>query len=104
MSLERKLPLLVTAILVATLATAVGLAYREVRNTATVAAVSQIETVARQLASSSGQSITQRKKLLEEVAESPQVQAIAGNPQNHSGANTPAVVRTAVTASLTPRH
>ena len=100
MSLERKLPSLVATILVATLATAVGIAYREVRNTATAAAVSRIETVARQLASSLAQSITQRKKLLQEVAESPQVQAIVANAANHSDATTPTDVRTAAAASL----
>lgn len=73
MSLERKLPLLVTAVLVATLATAVGLAYHEVRRTSEIAATSRIQTAARQLAALSAASITAHAKLLHQVAESPAV-------------------------------
>jgi signal transduction histidine kinase len=86
LSLERKLPLLVTAVLVATLATAVALAYREVRNTAIVAASSRIETVSRQLASSSSESITQRGKLLHDVAQSPAVLIAAAKAADHATA------------------
>ena len=86
MSLERKLPLLVTAVLVATLATAVALAYREVRHNAIVAASSRIETVGHQLVVSSTESITNRDKLLHQVAESPAVLALASKASVDAGA------------------
>jgi signal transduction histidine kinase len=73
MSLERKLPLLVIAVLIATLATSVGLAYREVRHSAELAAGARIATASRQLGSLLSSSVAQRAKLMREVAESPAV-------------------------------
>lgn len=83
MPLERKLPLLVIAVLVATLATFVGLAYREVRHSAELAAGARIQTASRQLAALSSTSITGRAKLLREVAESPAVIRAVGAPSAH---------------------
>ncbi len=79
MSLERKLPLIVIAVLVATLATAVGLAYREVRTAGEAASAARLQTVTRQLASLSAVSIATRAKLLHEVAQSAAVRAAVAN-------------------------
>ena len=68
MSLERKLPLLVTALLVVILASAVGLAYREVQRVAIVAAVDRLGTASGQLASVAGTSLTQRAQTLRSAA------------------------------------
>lgn len=73
MSLERKLPLIVIAVLVATLAAAIGLAYREVRHSGELASSARVQTLSRELASLSATSVTKRAKLLREVAESPAV-------------------------------
>jgi signal transduction histidine kinase len=84
MSLERKLPLLVIAVLVATLATSVGLAYREVRHSAELAAGARIQTASRQLASLSSSSVTQRAKLLREVAATSAVRRAIASPTSRS--------------------
>lgn len=83
MSLERKLPLLVIAVLVATLATAVALAYREVRHSAELVAGARIQTASRQLASLSALSVAQRAKLLREVAQNPAVKRAVASPTPH---------------------
>jgi signal transduction histidine kinase len=89
MSLERKLPLLVIAVLIATLATSVGLAYREVRHSAELAAGARIATASRQLGSMLSLSVTQRAKLLREVAESPEVRrAVVASPSARSDMTT----------------
>ena len=75
MSLERKLPLLVIAVLSATLAIAVALAYREVRHSAELTASERIQTATQQLASLTSASILERTRLLLEVARSPDVLA-----------------------------
>jgi signal transduction histidine kinase len=80
MSLERKLPLIVIAVLVATLVTAVGLAYREVRHAGELASAARIQTLSRQLASLSATSIAQRAKLLHEIAQSSAIRAAVVNP------------------------
>jgi signal transduction histidine kinase len=80
MSLERKLPLLVIAVLIATLAIAVALAYREVRQSAELAATARIRTASRQLAALSSASIAERAKLLRAVAASPAIRAAATRP------------------------
>ncbi len=82
--MERKLPLLVIAVLVATLATSVGLAYREVRHSAELAAGARIQTASRQLASLSSLSVTQRAKLLREVAATPAVRRAVASPTSRS--------------------
>jgi len=84
MSLERKLPLLVIAVLVATLATSVGLAYREVRHSAELAAGARIQTASRQLASLSSLSVAQRAKLLHEVAATAAVRRAVASPASRS--------------------
>jgi signal transduction histidine kinase len=89
MSLERKLPLLVIAVLIATLATAVGLAYREVRQSAELAASARIQTASRQLASLVATGISARAKLLHEIAATPAVVAATANPDASANA-TPA--------------
>ncbi|MEO7217384.1 MAG: ATP-binding protein [Gemmatimonadaceae bacterium] len=70
MSLERKLPLIVIAVLIATLASAVGLAYREVRRAGEVEAAARTQALARQLASLLVASVTPRAQLLHQVARS----------------------------------
>jgi len=83
-SLERKLPLLVIAVLIATLATSVALAYREVRHSAELAAGARIQAASRQLASLSALSVAQRAKLLREVAENPAVKRAVASPALNS--------------------
>ncbi len=100
MSLERKLPLLVIAVLVATLATSVGLAYREVRQSAELAAGARIQTASRQLASLSSLSVTQRAKLLRETAESPAVRRAATSSTSRLGTTAGAPNHTEAYAAL----
>jgi signal transduction histidine kinase len=73
MPLERKLPLLVIAVLIATLATAVALAYREVRQSAELAASARIRTASRQLASLSAAALSAHAKLMHDAARSPAI-------------------------------
>lgn len=85
MLLERKLPLTVTAVLVAVLGSAVALAYREVRETGLGAASVRLSSVAGQLAQLAGTSTAQRSRTVHEVAASPAVRsyleaANAGTP------------------------
>lgn len=75
-SLERKLPLLVIAVLVATLATAVTLAYREVRRSAELVAGTRIQTAARQLASLFSTEIARRATLFQNVANNTAIRGI----------------------------
>ncbi|HEY8310297.1 MAG TPA: ATP-binding protein [Gemmatimonadaceae bacterium] len=71
---------MVIAVLIATLAIAVALAYREVRQSAELAATARIQTASRQLASLSSTSIAERAKLLRAVAASPAIRAAATKP------------------------
>jgi len=100
MSLERKLPLLVIAVLVATLATSVGLAYREVRHSAELAASVRIQTASRQLASLSSSSVSQRAKLLHQVAESPAVRRAVASPSARHDTTTGVPSHTVAYAAL----
>jgi len=105
MPLERKLPLIVIAVLVATLATAVGLAYREVRTASEASSAARLQTVARELVSLSATSITTRAKLLGDVAKSPSVvQAVtvhsASNSNSSAGAVAPAKAKTSSTTAV----
>lgn len=77
MSLERKLPLLVTALLVVVLAAAVALAYREVRRVAEIAAVDRLTTASGQLAASAASSTTQRAEMMRTTTQSPAIRAAA---------------------------
>jgi signal transduction histidine kinase len=87
MSLERKLPLIVIAVLVATLASAVGLAYREVRRASELASTARIQTLTQQLTSLVETSLAPRTKLLHDVAQSAAVrEAIRRGPRS-SGAD-----------------
>ena len=79
MSLERKLPLLVTALLVVILGAAVALAYREVRRVAAVAAADRLGTASTQLAALAATSTGQRAQLLRTTAQNPAIRAaVAG--------------------------
>lgn len=78
LSLERKLPLLVTALLVVILAAAVGLAYREVRRVAVIAAVDRLGTASGQLASVAATSTVKRAQLMRTIARSPAVRSAVG--------------------------
>ena len=84
-SLERKLPLLVIAVLVATLATAVGLAYREVRHSSESAATARIQTASRQLAAILSASIAARASLLREVAQTRAIRNAVVSPAANTG-------------------
>lgn len=76
-SLEHKLPLLVTALLVVILAAAVGLAYGEVRRVAELAAAERLSTASGQLAALAATSTGQRARLLRTVAQAPAIRAVA---------------------------
>lgn len=82
LSLERKLPLLITALLAVILAIAVGIAYREVRRSAEMVAVERLDRASRQLAALAGASIRQRSVLLRRATADPTIRAalIGGRP------------------------
>jgi len=86
MSLERKLPLLVIAVLVATLATAVGLAYREVRSASEASSGVRLQIVGQELASLSATGIAARAKLLHEVAQLPAVRSAVSRATTETAA------------------
>jgi signal transduction histidine kinase len=100
MSLERKLPLLITAVLVATLATAVALAYREVRHSAEVATAARVQTLSRQLASLVSASTGPRLKLLLEVANTPVVRGATERSAAHDTVALDSTARVAVATAL----
>jgi signal transduction histidine kinase len=75
MLLERKLPLMVTAVLVAILGSAVALAYREVRHAGLEGASLRLTNVAGQLSQLAGASITQHGRTMREVAGAPAVRS-----------------------------
>ena len=100
MSLERKLPLLVIAVLVATLATAVGLAYREVRHSGEFAATARLQTASRQFASLLSASISTHAKLLHEVAQTSAVKRAALSPARNGATSLTPKVYAATNAAL----
>lgn len=69
LSLEQKVPLLITALLVGFLSLTVAFAYREVRSSALRAEVERLDRLAMQLADSYRSSIAQRVELIEAVAD-----------------------------------
>ena len=93
MSLERKLPLIVIGVLIATLAAAVGLAYREVRRAGELASTARAQTLTRELSSLLVASLTPRALLLHEVAQSPAIRAAArsasDDPTSSTGTRRP---------------
>lgn len=99
-SLERKLPLLVIAVLLATLATAVALAYREVRHSAELAVGVRIQTAARQLAALSATGIAARSKLLRTAAAAPAVRAAVASHSANLGIAPDTSARPAVASAL----
>lgn len=87
MSLERKLPLFITALLAVVLAAAVALAYRELSRSAQVVAVDRLERVSNQLAGLVTASTDQRTKLLRQVAGDPAVQRAVTHPATAADAS-----------------
>ncbi|MGI8508722.1 MAG: sensor histidine kinase [Gemmatimonadaceae bacterium] len=82
MSLERKLPLFITALLAIVLAAAVALAYREVSRSAQVVAVDRLERVSNQLAGMVTASTDRRTQLLRQAASDSAVQRAVTHPTN----------------------
>src|SRR5579884_3143775 len=74
-SLERRLPLLITALLGAAVAVALGGAYREVRRTALTAAEQRLDGIARQLADLIAAGTAQRLRELRTAAAAPGLRA-----------------------------
>src|SRR5579884_2550000 len=85
-SLERRLPLLITALLGAAVAVALGGAYREVRRTALTAAEQRLDGIARQLADLIAAGTAQRLRELRTAAAAPGLRAAL----QRSGAAAPA--------------
>ena len=75
-SLERKLPLLMTAVLVVLLGVGVVLAYREVRRASEVVATGRLQGFTDALAASAVQSLPRLAERLREVARRPEVQRV----------------------------
>lgn len=93
MSLGRKLPLLITALLASVLVAAVLLAYREVRRSAELVAVARLERASGQLAELAGASVSQRAQLLRQAASDSAIQRAVLQPRargQHSAASTSA--------------
>ncbi|HVH13135.1 MAG TPA: ATP-binding protein, partial [Longimicrobium sp.] len=80
LSLEHKLPLLITALLVVTLAAGAFFAYTEVRQTATNAARGRLETVAQQLATLVAPGVPARKQMMRATAADPALVAALEAP------------------------
>jgi len=92
LSLERKLPLLITALLVATLAAGVAFGYRDFRRSSVRGARDRLELIPRQLSALAVPGITQRRTTLMAAAADPALPAFLAAP-------TPAA-RAAATAAL----
>jgi signal transduction histidine kinase len=80
MSLEHKLPLLITALLVATMAAGTIVAYLEVQRSAVENVRTRLELLARDLSALLEPAIPQRMELMEEVASDPAVLAYLRDP------------------------
>ncbi|MEW5928124.1 MAG: hypothetical protein AB1941_11615, partial [Gemmatimonadota bacterium] len=87
LSLERRLPLLMTALLLATMAAGLASAYVEVKRTALDTALERLEAVSGQLATTVATSIGLRVAALDEVGRDP---AVLDFLAAHSGASRPA--------------
>ena len=80
LSLERKLPLLITGLLVVTLAIGVAAAYREVRQTQFGAARERLQRMTTQLSTLSGPSVGLRRAALAAAGADPAVAAFVAAP------------------------
>ena len=98
LSLERKLPLLITLLLAVTLAAGVIFAHAEVRQTAMEGAVERLDRVTLQLASLSAPSVPTRLQALRAGAAHPALAAFLAAP----GARTRAEATAALAALRTP--
>ncbi|HET7273775.1 MAG TPA: ATP-binding protein [Longimicrobiaceae bacterium] len=79
LSLEYKVPLLITFLLAAMLALSVGLAYNEVRKSTLLAANERIQRIANQLAELAQASATAQQETMREVAADADVHALLAN-------------------------
>ncbi|HEU0076388.1 MAG TPA: hypothetical protein VFQ76_01990, partial [Longimicrobiaceae bacterium] len=75
LSLERKLPLLITALLVATMASGAASAYVEVKQASVETALERLKVVSEQLAATVGPSLAQRLAGMDGVGRDPAVHA-----------------------------
>jgi len=80
LSLEHKLPLLITALLVVTMVVGVAFAYAEVKRNAVRSATDRLGLVSQQLSGLIGSSVPLRLAALRAAAESPAVAAFAAAP------------------------
>jgi signal transduction histidine kinase len=80
-SLQYRLPLLITALLLALVAIASLLAYGEVRSSAVMARAERLENIAQQLAAVVETGLANRMRAMGEVAVQPQVRALLRSPQ-----------------------
>ena len=80
LSLEHKLPLLITALLAVVLAAGLLAAYAEVRQTALDAARLRLQVLARQIADLGGRSVPQRLAVVRAAGDDPAVQAFVAAP------------------------
>jgi signal transduction histidine kinase len=84
LSLERRLPLLITGLLAAILAAGLLFAHQEVRNTATSAARERLRLATQQLATLVGSSVPARMQVMRPVAADPALAALLGDPQDQA--------------------
>ncbi|HEX6911968.1 MAG TPA: HAMP domain-containing sensor histidine kinase [Longimicrobium sp.] len=89
LSLERKLPLLITALLAVTLAAGVFFAHAEVRQTATRAAQQRLQSVAQQLATLAAPGVPTRLQVMRGLADHP---ALAARLEAPAGPAAPPVI------------
>ena len=80
LSLERKLPLLITALLVATLAAGVAFGYRDFRRSSVRAAHERLELIPKQLSALAVDGITRRRATLTAAAADPAFPAFLAAP------------------------
>src|SRR3712207_3573045 len=90
LSLEHRLPLMITALLVVTMAAVLVFAWAEVRRAAIASAQDRLRRVAEQLAIISGPTIPQRLQVMRAAGAAPALTAYLRAP---SGANTAAATQ-----------
>jgi signal transduction histidine kinase len=93
LSLERKLPLLITALLAVTLAAGVAVAYREVRQAQLDAARERLERVTSQLSALTAPSVTVRRDAMAEAGADPALSGFLADPSPANRAAAAEVLR-----------
>src|SRR5262249_5117951 len=91
--LERKLPLLIFAILFVVLAASLGISYYEIRRAAELSAADRVSSLAGQLAAMFQQQIAARVNALRRAAGDPAIAAALLNPDRSPGSEALQVLR-----------